>query len=85
MMGAIPVKDKNSEFGGRLNPAKNFRGNCNVFCGLRVPCSDARRLLLGSCVTPILHTARIRSVESFVLINGIRKVVNCELGDAIPN
>ena len=36
-------------------------------------------------MTPVLLTAGIISVKSFVLINGIRKVVNCELGDAIPN
>ena len=36
-------------------------------------------------MTPFLHTARIISVESFVSINGIRKVVNCELDDAITN
>ena len=36
-------------------------------------------------MTPFLHTARIISVKSFVLINGTRKVVNCELDDAITN
>ena len=36
-------------------------------------------------MTPFLHTARIISVESFVLLNGTRKMVNCELDDAITN
>ena len=34
-------------------------------------------------MTPVLHTAGIISVKSFVLINNIRKMVKCELGDAI--
>ena len=70
-MGEIPVKEKKNELGGRLNTVENFKGNCNAFCGLRVPCSDAVTVLYGSYVTPVLHTATVRKVESFVLINNI--------------